>query len=232
MDRQNTLDEDVNGDGAWDTADCVSYVSEDLDCVGCVEEVELAFDPVTQAELNAGFVGIGTSAPQGELHVNGTFIEGSGQGTISHGVASFFNGPENDDYIHIRLPFNPTQSSDMFHIRVTGHAYRAPVKVVDITFVGYVYEATGTIKAEEIYNVNGGHEPAIYLGDDDHAYLRIRPGDNYYLTLRVDSMYVGNGRILQPGDVTIELSPELTLPGRAGGGWSGPGGQGGGPLSP
>jgi hypothetical protein len=205
---------DYNGDGTYSTEDCVSYVSYDLDCLtrdGCVDEDELTFEVVTPDDLAAGTVGIGTNAPQAQLHVAGALIEGSGPGTITHGVASFFNGPENDDYIHIRLPFNPTLSSDMFHIRVTGHAYRAPVKAVDITFLGYAYRANARIQNEEILNLNGGHEPFIYQGRDDHVYLRIRPGDNYYLTLRVDSMYVGNGRVVEPGEVTIQMSPEATL---------------------
>ena len=164
-----------------------------------------------QLVLSGGQVGVGTDLPQAPLHVAGMLVQGTDRGTISHQVASFFTNDQGNDFIHIRTPFNPTQSSDMFHFEVKGYAYASTTKVVDITFVGYAYSTTQSISNTDILNPNGGHAPAIYQGSDNNVYLRFKPTSHYYLTFRVDSMHVGNGRIIEPGEVTVTISSAPTL---------------------
>jgi hypothetical protein len=164
-----------------------------------------------QLVLSGGKVGVGTALPQAPLHVEGMLVEGATQGTISHSVASYFTNQSTTDYIHIRTPFNPTMASDMFHFKVTGYAYGASPKVIDITYVGYAYMSSGTLKNTEIFNPNAGHAPMMYQGSDDNVYLRFKPSNTYYMSFRVDSMYVGNGRIVEPGEVTITRSAASML---------------------
>ena len=59
----------------------------------------------------------------------------------------------------------------------------------------------------------GAFNPTIYQGSDDNVYLRFGgPGvSTYYTSFRVDSMYVGNGRVIAPGEVTVTRSSSATL---------------------
>ncbi len=165
-----------------------------------------------QLLLTGGKVGVGTASPKAPLHVAGMLVQGTSHGTLSHQVASFFtNANDNTQYIHLRTPFDPKQAADMFHFKVTGYAYGASTKIIDITYVGYAYTGSETIINKEILNPNGGHAPAIYQGSDDNVYLRFKPSSVYYLSFRVDSMYVGNGRVVEPGEVTVTMSPAATL---------------------
>jgi hypothetical protein len=193
---------------------------------GAPDHVDLAGDTMTgalnlpadglsvgssQLSLSGGNVGVGIASPQAPLHVAGMMVQGTSRGTLSSQVASYFTNQATSDYIHIRLPFDPTQAANMFHIKVTGYAYGGSTKVIDITYVGYAYTGTGTIINTEILNPNGGHAPAIYQGSDNNVYLRFRPSTTYYLSFRADSMYVGNGRIIEPGEVTVIRSSASNL---------------------
>ena len=127
-------------------------------------------------------------------------------------MASYFTTANADSYIHIRTPFNPTQSSDMFHFEVKGYAFGATQKIIDITFTGYAYYPTQSINSVDILNQNGAHDPAIYQGSDGNVYLRIHPTPSiYYLSFRVDSIQVGNGGTVEPGEVTVVSSANSTL---------------------
>ncbi len=139
-------------------------------------------------------------------------IQGTSHGTVSHQVASYFTDEDSsNEYIHIRTPFNPTVASDMFHFEVKGYAFNASTKIVDITYVGYAYQTQGLIRDTEIGNTTGGHAPAIYQGSDNNVYLRFKPSNIYYLSFRVDSMQVGNGRVVLPGEVTVIRSTSSRL---------------------
>ena len=165
-----------------------------------------------QLALVDGYVGVGTATPKAPLQAAGSFIQGTAQGTVTYQVASFFtNENTSTKYVHIRTPFNPSLHSHMFHFKVTGYAYGASTKVVDLTYVGYVYQPTTSLSNTAVMSVNGAHDGAIYRGSDGYVYLRFKPSSLYFLSFRVDSMYVGNGRVVEPGEVTVstELSDEL-----------------------
>jgi hypothetical protein len=148
----------------------------------------------------------------GDATVEGMLIQGTSHGTVSRQVASYFtNVNSSSQYIHIRTPFDPTVASEMFHFEVKGYAYNASTKVVDITYVGYAYQTQGLIRDTGISNPTGGHAPAIYQGSDNNVYLRFKPSNTYYLSFRVDSMQVGNGRVVLPGEVTVIRSSSSTL---------------------
>jgi hypothetical protein len=51
----------------------------------------------------------------------------------------------------------------------------------------------------------------IYFGSNQKLHLRFRTGSTYCTSFAVDSMYVGNGYVLQPGDITIVRSGSATL---------------------
>ena len=53
---------------------------------------------------------------------------------------------------------------------------------------------------------NGYFAPTMYKGSDGHVYLRFFVQSIYYLSYRVDSMFVGNGRIVEAGEVTQTIT--------------------------
>ncbi len=171
-----------------------------------------------------GKVGVNTTIPKSELDVDGVLIEGKkvsmfgnysahGSCAVSHGIASFFTSSQDNNYIHIKLPYKVDADAKMYRIHVTGYRYRSG-KVIDLTWVGYCYSATSSLL--ETATVNAGSPEFTmtqYVGSDKHIYLRFRgtTGSNYYQSFRVDSMHVGNGTILKEGDVQIISSASANL---------------------
>ena len=201
---------DANGTGTWtDPAD-----ASDNDWVISGTSQYSAADKV----------GIGTTNPRSELDVNGVLIEGpnqstfgnnpnNGSGTISHGIASFFTSRSNNRYVHIKLPYRITTDNRMYHIRASGYRFNSG-EVIDITWVGYCYtNGSALINASNVNNGGANFSITQYVGSDNHIYLRFRgtTGTNYFQSFRIDSMHVGNGSILQEGDVEIITSGSATL---------------------
>ena len=50
-----------------------------------------------------------------------------------------------------------------------------------------------------------------YVGSDQHVYVWFKTPSTYFTTFRVDSMRVGNGTLIEEGDVTVTVSTNTTL---------------------
>ena len=161
-----------------------------------------------------GDVGIGTSEPAATLHVNGPAIIGSGgRGTRSLNIAEYFSSlNDTNAYIHLKTPFNPAIEADTFHIKVSGYSlHNFSNHLIDLTFTGYSYTACNCVAYTTTLDPTNQYSPAIYKGSDNFIYLRFKPANTYYLTFVVDSIFVGNGRILKPGDIQVVPSSSVTL---------------------
>ncbi|AOT09367.1 hypothetical protein [Pseudoalteromonas luteoviolacea] len=138
---------------------------------------------------------------------NKQVIGNGGHGTKSIGIASFFTGETGATYMHLKLPYKIDTHNCMFHLNIYGYEY-GKNNIVDATFTGYCYTNQNKLYQSK---TAGTHEPIVYVGTDQHVYLRITLESQYYLTLSVDSTYVGNGSVLKPGDVQFISSTEAQL---------------------
>jgi len=171
-----------------------------------------------------GKVGVNTTLPKSELDVDGILIEGkkksmfgnsvnNGSCVVTRGIASFFSTENNTNYMHIKLPYKVTSDARMYHIHATGYRYRSG-RVIDLTWVGYCYSpSTALVEARTINAGSPDFTMTQYVGSDNHIYLRFKgtTGSNYYQSFRIDSMHVGNGRILKEGDIEIISSASANL---------------------
>ncbi|MGZ3808157.1 MAG: hypothetical protein ACXVCE_08730 [Bacteriovorax sp.] len=159
-----------------------------------------------------GNVGIGTTSPGAKLEVAGGAVIGTGVGAKTTGVVSYFTSTSSTAlYIHIRTPFKPAVHTAMYLFKVEGYSY-ADSKDVDLSFVGYSYPPIpSAIQNLQSRDPQGFYAPAQYIGSDGYIYLRFKPGNTYYLSFRVDSTYVGNGRIVYPGEMVVTESSAATL---------------------
>jgi len=154
--------------------------------------------------------------------VSGGLVVGdSVQGTVTFGVARFFTSAYGSNhYYHLRMPevFNsfegPGASSSrsaMWHIRVTGYSFSDASKI-DLTSVGYnTHRSNGGLISRSQTTGSGFTNGGPYHGTDGRLYIKFRLGDIYYSTVRVDSMRVGNGIVINPGDITITTSASAQL---------------------
>ncbi|KZN53317.1 hypothetical protein [Pseudoalteromonas luteoviolacea] len=138
---------------------------------------------------------------------NKQILGNGGIGTRSIDIAKFFTAELGATYIHLKLPYKLDRDNRMYHIKVSGYEFHK-AKIIDTTFVGYCYNQGNRLGYKQEL---GTHEPFSYVGSDSHVYLRLTIEDKYYLNLSVDSMYVGNGMILKPGDISVIESTELEL---------------------
>ncbi|MFP5457836.1 MAG: hypothetical protein ACLGG7_03800 [Bacteriovoracia bacterium] len=161
---------------------------------------------------DTGNVGIGKTNPQAKLEVAGGAVIGAGRGAKTIGVVDYFTMTNSTAlYIHIRTPFRPAVHTNMYHFKVEGYSY-GDSRDIDLTFVGYSYTVNPTVIQNPMSrDPQGFFAPTQYIGSDGHIYLRFKPGNVYYCSFRVDSMYVGNGRIVYPGELVVTESSAATL---------------------
>ncbi len=176
------------------------------------------FPTISQPDTLAimgGNVGIGTVSPSVALEVDGTvradgLIHGDGgRGTVTRNVAQWHSNTQSGNYIFLRMPAaydKQNGQNRMFHVRVRGYSF-STTEIVDLTFVGYNTSVAngGPLSHTAILDHAGTCDSLLmyHSGQDDHLYLRFRTGNTYYLSFSVDSMYVGNGIVMQPGDITV-----------------------------
>lgn len=161
--------------------------------------------------MDIGNVGIGTTTPGAKLEVAGATVLGSGVGAKTIGVVSFFSTTNSTaNYIHIKTPFRPAVHTAMYHFKVEGFSY-GDARDLDLTFVGYSYSPNATMINTQSRDPQSFFSPAQYVGSDGYIYLRFKPPQEYYISFRVDSTYVGNGRIVYPGEMTVTESSAATL---------------------
>ncbi len=138
-----------------------------------------------------------------------------GRGTSTFIVGHFTQVNNTTDIFHLKMPFKTNTHYGMYHIKVTGYAYGSgPTdRVIDITYVGYSYPpVSGSIISPQTFiagstNITAGQ----YIGTDGFIYLWFKTPRVYYNSFGVTSTYVGNGRILHKGDVTVIQSSAITL---------------------
>ena len=132
-------------------------------------------------------------------------------GTRALAIASYFTSDNLSRFIHIKTALRPDSHSEMFHLNITGYCY-GESKAVDMTFVGYCYSADATLLS---VGVIGSHVldtlPAAYITSDGFIAVRIYFPTTYFLSLVVDSMRVGNGRLLSSADIQIINAAEEAL---------------------
>ncbi|MBD1582494.1 hypothetical protein [Pseudoalteromonas sp. S16_S37] len=140
--------------------------------------------------------------------LNQLSIIGDGNfGTRAINVARYFTGSGGKANLHFKLPLKADTDHDMFHLKIYGYAY-GEAKIVESTLVGYCYKPSNNVINIE---VNGTHSPHLYKGSDGYIYARLSFETFYYLTVSVDTMRVGNGRLLKHGDIEIIRSEQETL---------------------
>lgn len=145
----------------------------------------------------------------GNLWTLGGFTFGSPTvGQTTFGVCQYFTGSGSTDYFHLKMPtpFNvDAATSDMYHIHITGYCL-SERKILDLTFAGYRTPPSNGGPHSYFTNVDPlgtTSSRKAYHGSDGRLYLRFAVGNTYYCSFRADSMFVGNGYALSPGDVTV-----------------------------
>ena len=192
-------------------------------------KVELA----TLAEINTGTDTSRAVTPQGakraaELHAPVTSVngqtgaitldvnDGTNVGSVRKGIVKFFTTLNGTTQIfHMKLPYRVDTDNKMFHLHATGYAYGSS-DIIDITWVGYCH-ANSSSPLLKLRNTKTSilHSTGItagqYVGSDQHVYVWFKTPSTYFTTFRVDSMRVGNGTLIEEGDVTVTVSTNTTL---------------------
>ena len=119
------------------------------------------------------------------------------RGTRGFAIANYFTSTSGVTNMHVKLPYKIDTHNHMFHIHIKGYAYGENA-IVDAVFTGYCYKNGNRLHQSKTM---GTHEPIVYVGSDQHIYLRLSFTNQYYLTLSADSIRVGNGTVLGAGDI-------------------------------
>jgi hypothetical protein len=139
-------------------------------------------------------------------HVYGTSAGiASGAGDFANKVPML--GTNSLVYFHFKTPLNVNVNSEMFWFNVRGYSYGS-AKIIDEVFVGYCYSATRTVNSKACF---GNLTPEVYVDTAGNVILRILMPDDYYTTVRVDTMRVGNGRLFKLDDLDVQLSLSATV---------------------
>ncbi|MFK7750001.1 MAG: hypothetical protein AB8B65_16525 [Kordia sp.] len=163
------------------------------------------------AEVHAPVTSVNGDTGAITINVN----DGTSVGSVRNGIIKFFTGSNSNlPIFHLKLPYRVDTDNKMFHLRATGYSYGSS-DIIDVTWVGYCY--TNGSGLNRLRNTKTGilNSTAItagqYIGSDDHIYLWFKTPSTYFTTFRVDSMRVGNGSLLEEGDVEMIMSLDATL---------------------
>ncbi len=134
-------------------------------------------------------------------------------GSIEFGVEKFFTTENSTTKIfHIKLPYNIVSKNGMYHIKAEGYAYQEGGEIIDIVWVGYCYIVNNVLLNKRAHvNRSTAITAGQYVGSDDFIYLWFKVPNTYYCTFRLDSMRVGNGIHIKPGDLDIVMSDQAEL---------------------
>lgn len=96
----------------------------------------------------------------------------------------------------------------MFHIHVAGYAFSGAngKRNIDLTFSGYrtVPSNGGPLSRTDIDDkLDSCTDEHMYFASNGKLNLRFKVANMYYLTFKVDSMHVGNGYVLMPGEIAV-----------------------------
>lgn len=177
------------------------------------EQEALAADIArVEARLNQGIVGAQS--------LDGDDVTGTGdRGSRAFGLADIFSdtpASEGAHFVHIKTPLRPDTNTEMFHFTMSGYLYE-PGEVVQATVAGYCYQPVEAIinatfsGTHEPVDGSGNPIPAIYESSDGYVTLRLKVPTAYWLTMVVDCMKVGNGRLFIRGDLSIQISKSETI---------------------
>lgn len=133
-------------------------------------------------------------------------------GSTREGIAKFFTPDfSSSNIFHVKLPYKVNTNSAMFHIKAIGYNYGGS-DIIDVTWVGYCYQPNSALMNTKTNVLSSTAITAgQYVGSDSHIYLWFKVPDTYYTTFRIDAMRVGNGTLLQEGDVSIIVSAQTQL---------------------
>lgn len=133
-------------------------------------------------------------------------------GSTREGIAKYFTSNNSGtDIFHIKLPLKVNTNSEMYHIKASGYAYGA-ADIIDVTWVGYCYSPAANITSTKTGILNSTAITAgQYVGTDSHVYLWMKLPNTYFSTFKLDSIRVGNGRLIKSGDVQIIVSSQAQL---------------------
>lgn len=163
------------------------------------------------AEIHAPVTSINGQTGAITLDIN----DGTAKGSVRNGILKFFTPLNGTTHIfHLKLPYKADTDNKMFHLHATGYAYGS-ADIIDVTWVGYCYKngsGTNRLRSTKTGILNSSTITAgQYIGSDEHIYLWFKPTSTYYTTFRLDSMRVGNGTLIEEGDVTLTMSATATL---------------------
>lgn len=145
-------------------------------------------------------------------NVNLNLHDSTDIGSTREGIVKFFTSASSTTNIfHIKLPYKVNTHIAMFYIKATGYAYEA-ADIIDITWVGYCYRPSNSLIKNKTSILNSTAITAgQYVGSDSHVYLWFKVPNTHYNTFKLDSMRVGNGTLLQEGDISVIVSPQTQL---------------------
>ena len=141
---------------------------------------------------------------QGHIYSTG----GTAEPVSSLGAFESTNlGTGDNVYVHFCLPLNINIDTEMFWFNIRGYSYGG-AEIIDETLVGYSYSASRTLLNVSTF---GNMSPAIYTDSKGNVIMRLLFPYMYYVTMRVDTMRVGNGRLFNVGEITTKLSLAATV---------------------
>ncbi len=110
-------------------------------------------------------------------------------------------------YLHFKTPMNVNNDSNMYHFSIQGYSY-GNATVINEIIVGYCFKDSKSIINKSSF---GSLSPDSYADGSGNVILRVLIPNSYYTTIKIDTMYVGNGRLFDTGDLDVKLSLASTV---------------------